>query len=77
MADDRSGHHWLEDAIGSEREPQRILEAIVARAEFRDAICEAVAVGQRTGNSAKQTRVIAEHIVRVLYRKFDGFVALH
>jgi hypothetical protein len=77
MTNESYARHWLEEAIGDEREPQRILEAIIARPEFRDAIGEAVAVSQRTSNSAKQTRIIAEHIVRVLYRRFNGFVALH
>ena len=69
--------HWLEEAIASERDPERILQAIAARRELREAIREAVRVGEGHENSARQTRIIAEHIVRVLYRGFSGFVALH
>jgi hypothetical protein len=68
--------HWLEDAIGSERDPIRITEAVAARPDLIEIICDSLKFAEQNQSSEK-ARVIAEHISCLVHREFDGFVITH
>jgi hypothetical protein len=67
--------HWLEQAIGEEREPAKIAQKITEHPEFRKTISEAIGFAQRSGEkSTRETRVLAEHIVSLIYRSMGDFM---
>ena len=68
--------HWLEDAIGSERDPVKLAQAIAARPEFLDILGQSVEFA-RQNPAAEATRVIAEHVAKLLLSGFQGFTTMH
>jgi hypothetical protein len=66
--------HWLEQAIGEEREPARIAQKVADHPEFRKLIEEAISFSQQNCTEpSQQTRVLAEQIASKLNRSFEGF----
>ena len=57
--------HWLESAIGSDREAAKIAQSIISRPEFQGIILDSIKFAE-TDSTVDKTRVIAEHIVVLL-----------
>ena len=68
--------HWLEDAIGTERDPVTLAQAIAARPEFHDILRQSVEFA-RQNPTDDDTRVIAEHVAGLLQGGFHGFTTMH
>ncbi len=68
--------HWLENAIGTEREPEKIAQAIVQHPEFLKVIRQSIERATKDPASDK-TRLIAEHIACTIKNGFDGFTTMH
>lgn len=70
--------HWLEDAIGADHDPQEIAQRIASNPHFIKVIEESIRhadVYCREGGSLSpdKTRIIAEHISRLIHGGFGGF----
>jgi hypothetical protein len=73
-----TGSHWLEEAIGSERDPEKIATLIAQNPKFRDIVRNAVNFAKKAPpGSGKDTRYLAEHIVSLLYHSFPNFETSH
>lgn len=70
--------HWLEQAIGEEREPAKIAQKIADHPEFCSLIREAISFAQQNSpEKQREALVIAEHIGVQLHRSFKGFTTMH
>ncbi len=70
--------HWLEQAIGGEREAVKIAQKIADHLEFRKMIQEAINSAPREcAEQSKEARFIAEHIAFRLHNSFGGFTTTH
>lgn len=70
--------HWLEEAIGEEREPTKIAQQIAAHPEFVKLITSAVAFAEQSpGDAQAQTRALAEHITSSLHQGMGDYTAPH
>jgi hypothetical protein len=70
--------HWLEQAIGEEREPAKIAQKIADHPEFRSLVQEAIGFAQQNSTEKKhEARVIAEHIAVLLHHSFQGYTTMH
>lgn len=66
--------HWLEQAIGDEREPAKIAQKISEHPEFRKTIVESISFAQSSCEErTRETRIIAEHIASLIHRSMGDF----
>ena len=68
--------HWLEDAIGAERDPAKIGQVIARNPQFLETIRQAIEFASKD-QAVDQTRVIAEHIISQMSSSLKGCVTMH
>ena len=67
---------WLEQLIGSNRDPASIAEQIAQHPEFAKIIQESITFAQ-SNSGAAPARLIAEHIAFLMHRMIDEFTTMH
>lgn len=70
--------HWLEMAIGDERDVVTIARLIAERSEFQKIIRESIEFAQGpTQVPISKSRIIAEHIAHLIQAGIGGFTTMH